>query len=142
MIKPFASRAIVPRQFVITNGGGWIKKLGRMLRAAVQGLIEKHGLLDVGQFVSHSARRNISVYRLIEERISLREINNPRRLRSVGGNWTTTLCPRFWPRRIVPTDIIVGVRYSRPRLIESRRFEKFEKKNNNQLGRFPKRSVR
>lgn len=26
MIKPFASRAIVPRQFVITNGGGWFKK--------------------------------------------------------------------------------------------------------------------
>lgn len=140
MIKPFASRAIVPRQFVITNGGGWIKKLGRMLRAAVQGLIEKHGLLDVGQFVSHSARRNISVCRLIEERVSLREINNPRRF---GGNWTTTAhLSGFWPRRIVPTDIIVGVRYSRPRLIESRRFEKFEKKNNNQLGRFLKRSVR
>lgn len=54
MIKPSASRAIVPRQFVITDGVyGWIKKkkLGRMLRAAVQGLIEKHGLLDVRQFV-------------------------------------------------------------------------------------------
>ena len=46
----------------------WKRPVGRM-RGRVQGLIEKHGVLDVWLFVSNGLR-DISVYRLIEKPIN------------------------------------------------------------------------